>query len=292
MTTTQIDNEFNNIAAIRSVMIDPVKLQLHSGVEGFDSPESFGIYRKTGGKPLGTVGRVYEPPNLNNFLDSIVKSVAECCSDQFDLSELKYTEYKEGAKVSFDLPGESFEVKSKVIGDVFQTKIHFFTGFDGLTKSSLSFSVLRLVCLNGAKQWQKDIDLSFKNTLGNVGKLEYFGHQVVQLRTELTTYQESLNRLAQKQVTQPQIDIFLKNVFGYNSAEYKDLTTRRKNILDRINESVAIEQRDLGTNLYSLLQGVTRYTSHELGDSAENTFFGGASEINQKAHAQAFALLN
>jgi hypothetical protein len=39
MTTTQIDNEFNNIAAIRSVMIDPVKLQLHSGVEGFDSPD-------------------------------------------------------------------------------------------------------------------------------------------------------------------------------------------------------------------------------------------------------------
>lgn len=291
MTAESIDREFDNIARIREQMIDPIKLQLHTGLEGFDSPESFGIYRKSGGKALGTVGRVYEPPNLNHFLDSIVKSVCECCPD-YDLSKLEYKEYKGGSKISFDLPAEPFEVKSRIVGDVFQTRIHFFTGFDGLTKSSLSFSVLRLWCSNGAKRWDKDLELSFKNTLGNAGKLEYFGEQIVQLQYEQNNYRELLNKLAQKPVTQTEINQFMKRVFGYDQTEYKELTTRKRNILDKINESVAIEQRELGMNAYSLLQGITHYTSHELSDSVEDQFFGGAARINQDAHIAVAALLN
>lgn len=291
MTTNEIDQEFNNIDVIRNRMIQPIKVQLHTGMEGFDSPEAFAVYRKSGGKPLGVVGRVFEPPNLNHFLDSIVKSVVECCPD-YNLGDLKYTEYKDGSKVSFDLPSKDFEVKSKLIGDSYQTKIHFFTGFDGLTKSSISFSVLRLVCLNGAKSWQKDLELSFKNTLGNAGKLEYFGNQIIQLRHNIDTYKESLNKLAEKTVTQKEIDTFMKSVLGYNQSEYKDLTTRKRNILDKINKSVAIEQRDLGTNLYSLLQGITRYTSHEVVDSVDDTFFGNAAKLNLDAHHAAFSMLN
>jgi len=292
MTTTQIDKEFDNIAAIRSKMIDPVKLQLHSGIEGFDSPESFGIYRKTGGKPLGTVGRVYEPPNLNLFLDSIVKSICDCCASDYDLSQLSYKEYKEGQKISFDLPSKPFEVKSKIVGDVFQTNLNFITGFDGLTKTSLSFSVLRLICSNGAKRWGKDIELSFKNTSGNVGKLEYFGTQIIELGSDITRYKETLDKLAKKEVTQSQIDSFMKKVFGFNQAEYKELSTRKRNILDRINQSVAIEQNSLGTNAYSLLQGITRYTTHEISNSPDDLFFGGAATINAKAHVESIALLN
>ncbi len=75
MTTNQIDQEFDNINVIRNKMIQPVKVQLHTGMDGFDSPEAFAVYRKSGGKPLGVVGRVFEPPNLNHFLDSIVKVI-------------------------------------------------------------------------------------------------------------------------------------------------------------------------------------------------------------------------
>lgn len=291
MTTSEIDKELDNIAHIRSIMVDPVKIQLHTGMEGFESPEAFGIYRKTGGKPLGTVGRVYEPPNLNHFLDSITRSVSECCPE-YNLAALKYTEYKDGSKVSFDLPGESFEVKSPLKGDVFQTKIHFFTGFDGLTKTSLSFSVLRMWCDNGAKRWDKDIELSFKNTIGNAGKIEYFGHQIVQLRHDIVNYNELLNQLSRKSVTQIEVNQFMKRVLGYDQTEYKELTTRKRNILDKINQSVAIEERDLGMSLYTLLQGITRYTSHEVAESVEDQFFGGASTMNEKAHTAALSILN
>lgn len=77
MTTNDIDRELDNIAQIRSIMIEPIKVQLHTGMEGFESPEAYGIYRKSGGKALGTTGRIFEPPNLNHFLDSVAKSVAD-----------------------------------------------------------------------------------------------------------------------------------------------------------------------------------------------------------------------
>jgi hypothetical protein len=101
-----------------------------------------------------------------------------------------------------------------------------------------------------------------------------------------------LSKLAKKEVTQSQIDSILSKVIGYNQAEYKELTTRKRNILDRINQSVAIEQKDLGNNLYSLLQGITRYTSHDISEGLDDTFFGNAAIINQKAHTEVFALLN
>lgn len=292
MTTAQIDQEFDNIALVRTKLIDPVKLQLHTGLEGFDSPDSYGIYRKTGGQPLGVVGRIYEPPNLHHILDSFVKSASDCCNDNVNLSELKYTEYKGGSKVSIDLPSRVFEVKSKVIGDVFQTKLHLFTGFDGLTKTSLSFSILRLTCLNGAKSWNTELELNFKNTPGNAGKIEYFGDKILEIQYGIDNYRELLNKLAQKQVTQSQINTFMKKVFGYDQSEYNELTTRRRNTLDRINESVAIEQNELGANAYALLQGITHYTSHVLSDSVEDTFFGTAATINRNAHVAASALLN
>lgn len=291
MTTNDIDRELDNIAQIRSIMIEPIKVQLHTGMEGFESPEAYGIYRKSGGKALGTTGRIFEPPNLNHFLDSVAKSVADCCPE-YNLADLKYTEYKGGSKVSFDLPGETFEVQSRVIGDVFQTKVHFFTGFDGLTKTSIGYSVLRLKCLNGAKKWDKDIELSFKNTPGNIGKIEYFGHQIIQLRHDLVNYKELLNQLSRKAVSQTEVNQFMKKVLGYDQTEYKELTTRKRNILDKINQSVAIEERDLGMNLYTLLQGITRYTSHEVAESVEDQFFGGAATMNEKAHGAALAILN
>lgn len=291
MTISQIENELDNIGTIREKLLKPKKVQLHSGIEGFDSPDTFGVYRQNGGKPLGVVGKVFEPANLDLFLDSIINSI-NCC-DNLDLSKLEYKELKGGSKIVFELPSSQFEVKSKLIGDVHQTKIQFMTGFDGFTKTSLSFFTLRLKCLNGAKAWVKEQDLSFKNTIGNSGKISYFGDQIVKVLSEQTEYNTFLNRLTELNITQSKIDTFMKKLIGYNQAEYKELTTRKRNILDKINKSVAIEQRDLGMNGYTLLQGITRYTTHELAEgNLDDLMFDTSERMNKTAHSILFEFAN
>lgn len=291
MTTNQINKELDHLEQIRSRVIDPVKIQLHTGLEGFDSPETYSIHRKSGGPSLGTVGRTFEPPNLNRCIDFFAASVLEDGSF-FDLSTLDYSEYYGGSKVSLDIMSKTFEVKSPLVGDIFQAKLHFFTGYDGKTKNFLNYSTERFFCENGAKGWNDDVMVSYKNTIGNVGKLELFTQELVQVRRNIANYKETLEKLAVRKITQTEIDTFMKKVFGYSQAEYKELATRTRHTLDRINRSVAIEEQVLGMTAYSLLQGITRYTTHEITESAEDTFFGTAKVINEKAHIAAIALLN
>lgn len=271
-------------AEIRPQLIQAKKIQLHSGMEGFDSPDSYGVYRHTGGKPLGVVGSVYEPPDLSLFLDLITGSL-DRCADWLDQDKLEYAELKGGSKIRISIPGPQLEVKSKVVGDVISTRIDFITGFDGLTKRSLSHFTRRLICANGTTRATQDIALSFKNTPGNQGKWAYFCDEILRVLNDTTAYQDWLNRAVTKKVTQAQIDAFFESLLGYSQTEYKELTTRKRNILDAINQTTAIEMQQVGANAYALLNGVTRYTSHNLaGGNMDLLMTDNPAKLNKTAH--------
>lgn len=273
-----------NVNEMRPLLIQAKKIQLHSGIEGFDSPNAFGIYRHTGGKPLGVTGAVFVPPDLGQIADTFDDSLKRCCPN-IDRDQLEFSELKDGAKVRISVPAPDIEVKSRIVGDVHKMRIDIITGFDGLTKTSLSFFCLRLVCMNGMKRWKRDIELAYKNTAGNQPKMKLFCDEILTMLQDTQDYREFLNRAAQVQFTQPMIDAFYKKLLGYNEKEYKELSTRKKNILDKINASVAVEQHDLGPNLYALLNGITRYTSHDLaGGVMDKLMTDNAAALNQKAN--------
>jgi Domain of unknown function (DUF932) len=278
------------IEAVRSNLIHAKKIQLHTGMEGFDSPESYGIYRNTGGAPLGVVGRVYEPPDLDLLLMAVEQSV-EACGAGIDISGIEYAELKGGSKVRISIPGFKQEIKSPMVGDVFNTRLDFMTGFDGLTKTTLSFFALRLWCTNGASNWQKAIDLSFKNTPGNQGKWTMFCDEIFKVLAHTRDYALWLGAISKKTYTKAERDAFFTKLLGYNESEYKELTTRKRNILDKINAACAIEEQNTGSNLFGLVQGVTRYTSHELaGGNMDLLLTDNAAELNKLAHQAAQAV--
>jgi len=287
-----IENSGSHIENLKSKVIKAKKIQLHTGLEGFESPEAFGIYRNTGGSPLGVVGKVYEPANLELFLDAIQHSVLSSGID-LDLSKLQYKEYYGGSKVGFKLPYKTYEIKSPLVGDTLKTSIDFFTGFDGKTKATASFSALRLVCKNGMKAYQKEVELSVKNTFNNQGKILTFMNELIKVVEQTETYVSSLDRAVLKSIKQTDIDAFVSQVTGYDMAQYKEHTTRKRNILDKVNSAIATEIQSTGANMFSLLQGITRYSTHELakGDE-ESILFGSASQMNATAHQLAFASLN
>ena len=288
----QIENSGSHIENLKSKVIKAKKIQLHTGLEGFESPESFGIYRNTGGKALGVVGKVFEPTDLELFLDAIHHSVLSSGID-LDITKLEYKEYYGGSKVSFVLPYKKYEIQSPMVGDTLATKLCFGTGFDGKTKSSLNFSAYRTWCANGAKGWQKDIDLEMKNTANNQAKLLYFTNEIIGAVNGVDRYVGMLNNAAKKNVRQSEIDTFLTVLTGYSVKEKSELTTRKRNILDSINQAITIEIQNTGASYFSLLQGITRYTTHDLakGDE-ESLLFAHASAMSDKAHQLVFASLN
>jgi len=287
-----IENGGAHIESLKSKVIKAKKIQLHTGLEGFESPDAFGVYRNSGGAPLGVVGKVYEPTDLELFLDAIHHSVLSSGID-LDLTKLEYREYYGGSKVSFVLPYKTYEIESPMVGDTLATKLCFGTGFDGKTCANLNFSAYRLWCANGAKGWQKDIELSLKNTTNNQAKLLYFTNDIIKSVEGVDRYVGFLNNASKKSVKQSEIDAFLTALTGYNTKEKEELTTRKRNILDTINRAITIEIQNTGASYFSLLQGITRYTTHDLAKGDEEALlFAHASKMSDKAHQLVFAELN
>lgn len=279
-----IQGQFSNVEAIKNQVIQAKKIQLHPNIDGFESPKSYGIYRHTGGQALGVVGEVFQPMNLHTFVDAISESVLTCGQD-VDLSKLTYVEHKGGAKVSFDLPIADKLIKSGKKGDVLQQKLQFKTGFDGLTKISLSFMSLRVWCDNGAASWQNDIALNFKNTEANQAKALLFCDEISKVLGQANNYVEDLNKLAARKITRKEIDEFLVKLTGFDLKATKEISTKARNILDQINACIGIETANTGLTEFSLLQGITRYTTHNLaGGSEEVLLFDHARKMNNLAH--------
>lgn len=280
----QIDISLKDkLQELRQALPTYSKIALHTGLSGFNSPLVYGIYKKdVGGNPLGVHGKDFEPVNLQHYFDAVTTSLTE---SNFDLNTLEFKEYKGGKRISFDVASNDFEVKnSPLVGDVYKVKLSFTTSLDGSTKACLNFKTLRLVCLNGSKSYKNDLAISYKNTLGNQGKIMKFTNEIATLKLHVEDYQKQLERICQISYTTKQVNEFFKDLLGYSMEEYKDLHTKSRAILDSINACVAIEEQSLKMSPYTLLQGITRYCSHSLNKGEEGYLFGSGEQLIKKAH--------
>ena len=287
-----LSNEFNSIDKVRNKIFQPQLIQLHPNIEGFKSPDSYAVYKNTGGDALGVVGGTFKPMDLNIMLDSIVNSALEC-GNGIDLNTLDFKEYKGGSKVAFTLDLPTKEIKgSPMVGDIISRKIEFRTGFDGKTKSSVIESFKRLWCENGCTN-TKSQNVAFKNTINNHAKIYNLCNYIEQSVKNSDDFVMNIGKLSEIEVSQKEIDLFLTKITGYNVKEYKDLTTRKRNILDSINANIAIEAKNTGFNMFSLVNGVTRYNTHDVANqNTEKLFYSSAQTMNNNALNFAFAELN
>lgn len=291
----KIEQENEKIATLKDKLIVAKKVQLHAGIEGFESPKAYGVYRNTGGNPLGVVGDSFNPMDLSMFLDAIVNSITNSSLD-LDVDALQYKEYKGGSKVSFVLPMKNYEIESPMVGDIISTELRFNTGFDGKTKTSISYFTRRLWCKNGASSVHKEVEISFKNTKNSQNKALVFCDNLVQGFENVEDYVKKLNELVKKPITQKEIDEYFLRVFGVNrhtKEEEGKQKKRKQNVFDKINEATLIELNNTGYNLFSLLQGSTRYFTHELAEGdEEKLIYSTINDKNQTAHQVAFSMLN
>ena len=279
----QIETENKIIEELRTKLPVIEKRILNVGLEGYNSPNVYGIYKKGGGNCLGVSKDSYTPANLSLYLDTIVNSITEADLN-LDIDKIEFREYKGGKKVTFKIPLKNYEIDSPMKGDIIKSSLLFTTGFDTQTKSSLSYSTYRVWCSNGAKRWENDYALSFKNTKNNADKYLLFTEQIIKTSQDVDNYVKYLGELAKKPITQSQLDDFYLRLTGINKQNYEKAHGKSKSIYDKISNAVQIESNNTGMNAFSLLQGITRYSTHELAEVEEDLYFGNAAIMNQQAH--------
>lgn len=277
-----------NIEVIKSKLFDVVKIPLITNLEGFDNPDSYSTYRSTGGQPLGVVGKDFTPTQPKLLFDEF-----ENCLYDTDakMKDVKYMELKGGRKIVFEAPIKTIGFKNmKGEQDEMIVKVNLATGFDGLTKTSLFISCFRMVCSNGMKAWRTEFAVSFKNTKGNVGKASSLCYDIARATDQIDDFESYIKKLNSVQVDTKKVDEFILKTLGYNEALRSELNTAKKNILDAVQESVAIEFGRTGSTLWGLVNGITHYTNHVAKATDRNDYLLVGNGLKLNDNAQKIAL--
>ena len=155
------------------------------------------------------------------------------------------------------------------------------------------FYSLRVWCSNGAKNWSSDIALSCKNTSNNQFKLLSLVPKFIDVTKECENYVTMLNKATQIKVTQTEIETYICNLLGFKPHELIEQSKKMRNIFDAINASAHIEMSNTGKNLFSLLQGATRWVTHDFAEgNTEKILYTEGAKYNQKAHILTLAMMN
>jgi len=268
------------------------KLQLHSGMENFASPSAFGVYKTSGGEALGVVGKDFTPTQPKFIFDQF----ADCMTiKKLDPADIKFTEIKGGKKVMFSCPVKSFIMKNAAKkGDALSFEVVISTGYDGRTPTSMFINVERLICTNGAKALGTEFQIRFKNVKGNLGKASMLCKDIDTSIKGIDKLQELYVKLSKRKITKKEHSDFIFKVTGIPMDQYANLTKRKQTILDKINESVAIEMKDAGATAWALMNGITHFTNHVASFDSKSDFIYADSGLflNNKAQKFAIELLN
>lgn len=295
-----VSNEQNHIAQIEANLFQVEKVQLCPNLEGFVKPDIYGVYKSNGGQPLGVMGKDFVPMQPKEFLDNIIQTVHECGAN-LDLSTLKFEEFQGGSMIEFRVKMHPISFKNnKGIKDVTNMELTFSTSYNGKKSSRITLYTERLVCLNGMTALKIEGELRGKNTIGGKAKILSYCQEVADIINGAEGFKQKMIELDKVKPTKEEIEQFKLKLLGFNRETLLSsdkVETKKFNILEKIEESIAMEFERTGETAFGLLQGVTYYTNHVANSSktisdAEYIRFYQGAKLNDKAQELLFAELN
>ena len=265
------------------------------GVEAdLDTPDTQLVYNSNGSF-LGHAKGKYQSLQPQEFFERVVQSI-EGCEHNLDLSNLEYREIKDGQFIEFRLPTEIISFKN-ARGKQDETKlfVNFWTGFGGMSRSEMGLYSKRLICSNGMKIIQSETELKAKHTVKMNAKMLLYCESIMQTVAKVQETSKLWKEMNSKEVDSKTVEAFTNLIAGVKKDEtLETMSTKKKNILDKVKEAVAIEIAETGATVWGLLNGATRYTNHFASghDNEDYILVDTGAKVNQLAQREAIALLN
>jgi hypothetical protein len=283
MTNVAKSNE--NIAKIENQLFDVEMKPLMVADPIFKVKDWYGVFKSTGGFPLGVVGNRFAPtqpkPIFMAFCDAILEY-------GLDTSTLRYTEVKGGEIVRFsiDLAPLSY-INLRKQEDVTIPTLNLQIGLNGKIVTCMYLSTLRLVCTNGAKKSFTEFRTSFKNVKGNQGKIVGMFSDVVRCMQQVENVKQIYAKMNSVSINQDVVNTYLKRVMDIDMTLYGDYTKQKQGTIDLINNSIELEISRTGATLFGLYNGITHYANHSINTKDKDSVFSGVgSRLILKAEKQ------
>lgn len=282
MYLQNVEKAGKTVEEVRNELFKVVEVPMHTGMPDFNIPDSEKCYFTNDGKFLGIHKDRFKPIQPETILNSI----------DF-LDNLNFQTYDDCKKVKFSsfVKTTGFKNAAK-LNDEVAWSIDVSTSYDGSRPLTIGLFTHRLVCENGmiAKGTEKKV--SYKNTKNNVGKFIMLAKDLEKTAANIEGMSQLFEAYDKKAIKAADVKKFLNKLYSIKAGE--EPSTRLSNVLDRINESIAIETQRSGGTLWGLLNGVTHYTNHiapKQGDDGSYINFATGRTLNNKAQELIYAML-
>jgi hypothetical protein len=196
-----------------------------------------------------------------------------------------------GRKVFIQL---AIEGKAKIGSDILTQYVTIIDSNDGSTSLGIGIGDECMRCENQFYKFYKKADAKFRHTETIEQKMRTIP-QLIEIALNQSIKQiELYSKFQSTEISRDLANKMVKHVLGYDKVYtsmdiLSEKSTRSINIMDMLYNDIETEFNQIGTNLWALLGGVTRYTTHNLStpnrenSRIESLLNGNGYNLNQKA---------
>jgi phage/plasmid-like protein (TIGR03299 family) len=193
-----------------------------------------------------------------------------------------------GAKVFIQLKTDDLNLS---YGDKVKGYLTAVNSFDGSTSLAFGHSTTTISCQNTFFGAYRGLGSKIKHTKSMIIKVDDLLRSAEQVRAEEKANFETIQKLAEVQMSDKWVDEVLKGLFSVSLADVKadadTISTRNKNNIMRFRDALAQETAYKGKTLWGLFSGVTKYTTHMLGSDKDDTkMFGSVAQKERRLFEQ------
>ena len=194
-----------------------------------------------------------------------------------------------GKKVFIQLQSHEFRIQN--VGGVWDTISGYVTGinsFDGSTSLSFGPSTKTISCQNTFFGAYKEMGTKIRHTKNMGVKIDEVCRRIEGVLVEERNNFDNIKRMSETSFEMNTLDSVIRTMFDLNrDVDLKDtdkLSGVTRNKLSRFYIDLNGELREKGNNVWGLMSGVTKYTTHSVikGDNSEKKMFGSTGNRERK----------
>ena len=197
-----------------------------------------------------------------------------------------------GKKVFIQLQSHEFRIQN--VGGIWDTISGFVTGinsFDGSTSLSFGPSTKTISCQNTFFGAYKEMGTKIRHTKNMGVKIDEVCRRIEGVLVEERNNFDNIKRMSETSFEMNTLDSVIRTMFDLDrDVDLKDtdkMSGVTRNKLSRFYIDLNGELREKGNNVWGLMSGVTKYTTHSVikGDNSEKKMFGSTGNRERKIFA-------
>ena len=199
-----------------------------------------------------------------------------------------------GSKVFIQLKTDDLNLS---YGDKVKGYLTAVNSFDGSTSLAFGHSTTTISCQNTFFGAYKGLGSKIKHTKSMIIKVDDLLRSAEKVRAEEKANFETIKKLSEVPMTDNWVDEVLKGLFAVYLEDVKTnaetISTRNRNNIMRFRDALAQETAYKGKTMWGLFSGVTKYTTHMMGDNKEDTkMFGSVAQKERRIFEQFASSVN